>query len=139
MQIDSLTDLSPVSAASGGDPVALEQRLGLGGLADTSLDEGFYAALLAHIDAGNEKVFDFLTQYRDATGERPYATNGPQMEVLIAAMARMKEEGLHPSPVYDETNKAFATVFGVKGFINEMVREMFDPQAIAEQTEASSW
>lgn len=97
--------------------------------------ERFYEALAA----AEGDILPFVTAYRNALGERPYASSGEQMKVLLAALERLKDGGLGKSELYEGTYKGFTTVFGVKGFVEQFKQEVFDVQALAQRDDESGW
>lgn len=101
--------------------------------------EAFYPVLLDWENSGAPSALSFIGQYRSADDQRPYASSGQQMTVLQTVLQRLKDDGLEDSVIYRQLYQAFTTVFGVKDFINRFSQEVFDPQAIAEQEEESSW
>ena len=136
MRIDALQPLPGVGETS--LAVSLEQRIGAPHRPDP-VQDGFYAALQNWQASGASSVHEFLKAYALANGEQPYRSNGSQMEILQVVLKRLKDEGLGDSLLYQETYGAFATVFSTKAFITQFAQEVFDPQAVADQEEESSW
>lgn len=141
MSLAGITPLPGQVAALPGEPVVgLEQRVaGPFPLPDNPELDSFYEALVNRGEPWHDQVFRFLSAYRNEQGEQPYRTNGAQMEVLQAVLARMKREGLQDSDLYKQTYKAFATVFGVKSFIAQFSAEVFDTEAVGRQDEENEW
>lgn len=131
-----------IARSTGADPVIdLQQRVQSDPTMrrpDLDFDD-FYRALEGREEQWKDDVFRFVVGYENAAGERPYRTNGEQMKILLAVLEKLKAEGLSKSDLYKDTYKAFATVFGIKGFINHFRQEAFDPGAVAKLQEDNSW
>jgi hypothetical protein len=142
MRIDAMVALPPGAGVPGPSPVIdLDQRLAARAAErphDPDLD-AFYQALLDWPATGHARVFDFMRHYTTASNERPYATTSAQMEVLQAVLQRLKDQGLENTPLYEQTYAAFTSVFGIKGFVAEFSRQVFDPQVKEEMDETTSW
>lgn len=139
-QLGSAPPVGPQGLGGSQDIVDLRQRVGDQRMAappDPAFD-AFFQALINRDEQWQNQVFKFVAAYTTADGERPYRTNGKQMEALQSVLQRLKEQGLENTPVYEETYKAFATVFGVKSFITQFSQEVFDPEA-ASKLDEEGW
>ena len=99
--------------------------------------EAFYAALLGAEEGFNAQ--EFLRNYVDAQGEKPFMTISAQMEVLQKVMAQLKEEGQQGSPSYEQASKAFGSAFSMNFMLAEFRREAMNPSNDEESRENIVW
>lgn len=115
------------------DPSTIQSTAGL---FDADYD-AFYAALLGAEEGFNAQ--EFLRNYVDAQGQKPFMNISAQMEVLQKAMAQLKDEGQQGSAAYEQANKAFGSAFSMKFMLQEFTREAMTPSNDEDSRENIDW
>ncbi len=149
MSIDPISMIKTLADDTGMAPVvSVEDRLkgleqvdssaiqSLAGLGDADY-EALYAALL-----GAEEGFDaqeFLRNYVDAQGQKPFMNTKAQMEVLQKVMAQLKAEGQQGSAAYELANKAFVSAFSMNFMLQQYMWEAMFPSNDEDSRENIDW